>query len=131
MAESRSKNQLHQQTLDGQMKMRVQDYKNKINDDIQKRTGELNKEEYRLQQYEIDLNNLQQTNMAQHQKNRAHQFKLIGERRNQLDHELKLAREQRTQNENELEMAKERLQIQRDNHNREMENLKNQQNRIK
>ena len=64
--------------------------------------------------------------MAQHEKNRAHQFKLIGERRNQLDHELKLAREQRTQNENELEMAKERLQIQRDNHSREMENLKNQ-----
>lgn len=59
MADSRRKNQLHQQTLDEQMKVRVQDYKNKINDDIQRRTGELNKEEYRLQQYEIDLNNLQ------------------------------------------------------------------------
>jgi len=40
------------------MKRRVQGYKTKINDDIQKRTGELNKEEQRLQQYEIDLNNL-------------------------------------------------------------------------
>jgi hypothetical protein len=59
MAESRRKNQLHQQQLDEQMKKRVQDYKNKINDDVQRRTGELNKEEYRLQQYEIDLNNLQ------------------------------------------------------------------------
>jgi hypothetical protein len=59
MAESRRKNQLHQQTLDEEMKRRVQEYKNKINDDVQRRTGELNKEEYRLQQYEIDLNNLQ------------------------------------------------------------------------
>ena len=32
MAESRRKNQLHQQQLDEQMKKRVQDYKNKIND---------------------------------------------------------------------------------------------------
>jgi len=59
MAESRRKNQLHQKTLDEEMKRRVQEYKNKINDDVQRRTGELNKEEYRLQQYEIDLNNLQ------------------------------------------------------------------------
>jgi len=58
MAESRKKNQLHQQQLDEEMKRRVQAYKTKINDDIQKRTGELNKEEQRLQQYEIDLNNL-------------------------------------------------------------------------
>jgi len=34
MAESRRKNQLHQQQLDEEMKRRVQDYKNKINDDI-------------------------------------------------------------------------------------------------
>ena len=58
MAESRRKNQLHQQQLDEEMKRRVLNYKNKINDDIQRRTGELNKEEVRIQQYEIDLNNL-------------------------------------------------------------------------
>jgi len=72
MAESRRKNQLHQQQLDEEMKRRVFNYKNKINDDIQRRTGELNKEEVRIQQYEIDLNNLQQNNMIQHDKNRAH-----------------------------------------------------------
>jgi|TARA_B110000285_G_C15109139_1_gene609951 hypothetical protein len=72
MAESRRKNQLHQQQLDDEMKRRVLSYKNKINDDIQRRTGELNKEEVRIQQYEIDLNNLRQNNMIQHDKNRAH-----------------------------------------------------------